>query len=54
MKGSNDSVSVEDCRQGVEGEVVDHAEGGYKSWAFDSEAAEKLWRVSSAMVGIQD
>jgi hypothetical protein len=26
-------------------------EGGYRPWAVDVEAAERLWRVSEEMVG---
>jgi len=42
---------LEDCRVGVPNEDPVAGEGGYRPWARDAEAAERLWRVSEEMVG---
>lgn len=45
-------VYLEDVRVGVEVEEPDLVTGGYKAWAFDEEAGERLWVVSLGMVGL--
>ena len=45
-------VYLEDVREGVEVEEVDLVKGGFKKWAVDKEAAERLWGWSCGEVGV--
>ncbi|KAI0412478.1 putative short-chain dehydrogenase [Xylaria grammica] len=45
------AVYLEDCRKGHECEEPDLLNGGYKAFAFDQEAEEKLWDLSCQLVG---
>ncbi len=49
--GSRGGLYLEDCRIGVPNEDPVAGEGGYRPWALDAEAAERLWQVSEEMVG---
>jgi NAD(P)-dependent dehydrogenase (short-subunit alcohol dehydrogenase family) len=48
---SRGGLYLEDCSIGVPNEDPVAGEGGYRPWALDADAAERLWAVSEEMVG---